>query len=260
MSQQKQPVLSRSAHCCGRRNFIRSSCSFAGLALAINAFSAESDAVKTSASPRKGASVTKVKRWDIITIGNLSRNRYWGESDAKAMRSGICTCTAIQGEGFRLLVDPSLAKIEQMQQELDRRTGMKLESIDTVFITHEHADHWYGLAHFPNAKWLAAPEVAKAINETKKLSREVKNVSVRLFDTVDVIPTPGHTQSHHSLRFDCDGLSIVVAGDAVATRDFWQERRGYFNCVDFALSARSMDRMNDLADIVIPGHDNYFLT
>jgi glyoxylase-like metal-dependent hydrolase (beta-lactamase superfamily II) len=52
---------------------------------------------------------------------------------------------------------------------------------------------------------------------------------------------------------------VVVAGDAVATRDFWRERRGYFNCADFDLSARSRDKIAGLADIVVPGHDNYFL-
>lgn len=30
------------------------------------------------------AGPAKVTRWDVITIGNLSRNRYWGESDAIA--------------------------------------------------------------------------------------------------------------------------------------------------------------------------------
>ena len=64
--------------------------------------------------------------------------------------------------------------------------------------------------------------------------------------------------SDHSLRFDSDGLSVVVAGDAVASRDFWRERRGYFNCADFDLSARSMDKIAGLADLVVPGHDNYF--
>ncbi len=29
----------------------------------------------------KGRKNSGIKRWDVITIGNLSRNRYWGESD-----------------------------------------------------------------------------------------------------------------------------------------------------------------------------------
>jgi glyoxylase-like metal-dependent hydrolase (beta-lactamase superfamily II) len=200
-----------------------------------------------------------VKRWDVITLGNLSRNRYWGESDTKAVRAAICTCTLIQGEGFRLLVDPSLEKFEEMARELDRRTGLKPRDIDTVFITHEHADHYAGLTHFPNARWLSGLETAAILNKTKKLPRTVEPVTGKLFDALEVTPTPGHTLSHQSLRFDCDGISVVVAGDAVATIDFWRERRGYFNCVDFELSARSMEKIAALADVVVPGHDNYFM-
>ena len=64
---------------------------------------------------------------------------------------------------------------------------------------------------------------------------------------------------HHSLRFDCDGFSVIVAGDSVPMRDFWRERRGYHNAVDFELSAQTMERMSAMADIIVPGHDNYFL-
>jgi len=207
----------------------------------------------------KGKSDSKVKRWDVITLGNLSRNRYWGESDAQGVRSAICTCTVIQGEGFRWIVDPSLANAEQMTTELDRRTGLKLRDIDTVFITHEHADHWYGLMHFSEAKWLAAPDVASTLNKTNRLPKPIEAATGRLLDAFDIIPTPGHTLSHHSLRFDCEGLSVMIAGDAVATRDFWRERQGYYNCADFDLASKSMDKIAGLADIVVPGHDNFFL-
>jgi len=207
----------------------------------------------------KGRKGSKIKRWDVVTIGNLSRNRYWGESDAKGVRAAICTCALIAGDGFRLLVDPSLADAADMAGELDRRTGLKPRDIDAVFVTHEHGDHFAGLGHFPQAQWLAAPAVAEILNKSGKWSRRVEGITDRLFDAMEVIPTPGHTNTHHSLRFDCDGLSIVVAGDAVATQDFFRERRGYFNAVDFELSARMMDKLAATADIIVPGHDNYFL-
>ncbi len=209
--------------------------------------------------PWKGRKDSKVKRWDVITIGNLSRNRYWGESDDRGVRAAICTCTLVVGDGFRLLVDPSLADAADMARELDRRTGVRPADITAVFVTHEHGDHYAGLAHFPQAQWLAAPPVAEVLNKSGKWSRHVEGVTGRLSDAVDVMPTPGHTSTHHSLRFDCEGLSVVLAGDAVATRDFFRERRGYYNAVDFALSARTMDQLAALADIIVPGHDNYFL-
>lgn len=199
-----------------------------------------------------------VKRWDVVTIGNLSRNRYWGEGDDKPVRSAICTCTVIQGSGFKLLVDPSLETAEAMTRDLDRRTGLKPAEIDTVFVTHEHSDHYAGLASFPKARWCAPHGTADVLNKTRRLPKPIEAVSGKLFDCIDITPAPGHTMSLHALRFDCGGLSVVIAGDAVATRDFWNERRGYYNCLDFGLSAKTMDKLAFLADIIVPGHDNYF--
>jgi len=208
----------------------------------------------------KGRKNSKVKHWDVITIGNLSRNRYWGESEKRGVRSAICSCTLIAGEDFRILVDPSLESEKEMAAELDRRTGMSTSEIDTVFITHGHGDHHYGLAHFPKARWLAGADVADGLNRSKRYSKLIEPAGDHILGAVDVIPTPGHTMDHCSLSFDCKGFSVIVAGDAVATRDFWVERRGYFNAVDFELSARTMDTIASIADIVVPGHDNYILT
>ncbi|MDT8301731.1 MAG: MBL fold metallo-hydrolase [Sedimentisphaerales bacterium] len=207
----------------------------------------------------KGWKDSNVKSWDIITIGNLSRNRYWGESDANGVRAAICTCTLITGEDFRILVDPSLADAAGMAGELDRRTGIKPRDITAVFVTHNHGDHFAGITHFPDSKWLAAPAVAEMLNNSGKLPRLLEGVTNKLFNAVEVIHTPGHTKTHHGLHFDCGGLSIVIAGDSVATQDFFRERRGYFNAVDFELSARTMDKLGAMADIIVPGHDNYFL-
>lgn len=207
----------------------------------------------------KGRKGSKIKQWDVITMGNLSRNRYWGESEDKGVRSTICTCTLITGDGFRLLVDPSLADAAEMARELDRRTGARSGDVTVVFLTHEHPDHYQGLTHFPNARWLAAPAVAEILNQSGKLPRAIEGSPDHLFDEIKVIPTPGHTHAHHSLIFDCAGLRIAIAGDAIMTKDFFRERRGYRNSVDFELAARMIDTLAEMADIIVPGHDNYFL-
>jgi glyoxylase-like metal-dependent hydrolase (beta-lactamase superfamily II) len=205
------------------------------------------------------AAPAKVDRWAIITIGNLSRNRYWGEPDAKPLRSAICTSTLISGRDFHLLVDPSLADRDAVAKELDRRSGLKLDDITAVFVTHEHGDHYAGIGHFQKAAWYAAAPVAEILNGRKIFARAIQPAPTSLFGAVDVIPTPGHTRSHHALRFDCDSRSIVAAGDSVATRDFWRERRSYYNAVDAALAARTMEKLAAIASVIIPGHDNYFL-
>jgi glyoxylase-like metal-dependent hydrolase (beta-lactamase superfamily II) len=199
-----------------------------------------------------------IQRWDIITIGNLSRNRYWGEREDQAYRGAICTCTLIQGDNFRLLVDPSLKEETQMETELFRRTGLHLADIDTVFITHAHGDHHYGLKHFPHARWLAAAPVAELLNGLGTYAKPVEAVESPLLGEIELLHTPGHTQHHYSLRFDWDGYTVVVAADAAVTRDFWTERRGYFNSEDFAAATQTIERLASLADILVPGHDNYF--
>lgn len=201
-----------------------------------------------------------IRRWDIITIGNLSRNRYWGERDDQAYRSAICTCTLVQGDHFRLLVDPSLKEASQMETELFRRSGLHLADVDTIFITHAHGDHHYGLAHFPHARWLAAAPVADLLNGLGTYVKPVEAVNTKLLAEIDILHTPGHTYHHYSPRFDCDGASIVIAADAAVTRDFWQERRGYFNSEDFTAATQTIETLATLADIVVPGHDNYFYT
>jgi glyoxylase-like metal-dependent hydrolase (beta-lactamase superfamily II) len=208
----------------------------------------------------KGKPGSKVRRWDVVTIGNLSRNRYWGEGDEKGLRGVLCTCTLIQVEGFRLLADASVADATQMARELDRLTGLKPRDVNAVFVTHEHGDHFAGIANFPDARWLASPGVAEILNRGGKLPKRVEGVTGRLFDAVDIMPTPGHTAGHASLRFDCDGLSVIVAGDAVATRDFFRDRRPYYNAVDVEQSKMTMDAMASAADVIVPGHDNYFLS
>jgi glyoxylase-like metal-dependent hydrolase (beta-lactamase superfamily II) len=240
-----------------RRDFIGSVVAAAGVGGGL----AVGQTTPPPGAPRrwKGRGESRVKRWDVITVGNLSRNQYWGEGNERAMRQVLCTSTLVLGDGFALLVDPPIRDAAEMAREFDRRTGKKLDYVTACFITHEHGDHWAGLANFPQARWLAAPGVADELNRTARLSKRVEGVEGRLFDAVDVVATPGHTVSHHALRFDCDGRSIVTAGDAVATLDFFRDRRGFFNSVDFDQAARSMDRLAAIADVIVPGHDNYFL-
>ena len=138
-----------------RRKFIEA----LAVTLGLSAGQAMGQTAATGDAPRrwKGRADSSVKRWDVITVGNLSRNRYWGESDAKAVRPVLCTCTLVVGDGFALLVDPSIKDGVEMAREFDRRTGKKPDFITACFVTHEHGDHWAGLENFPRARWLAAP-------------------------------------------------------------------------------------------------------
>lgn len=200
-------------------------------------------------------------RWDVITIGNLSRNRYWGEGDEVARRAPLCTTTLVRGNGFVLIVDPSIADLKGMAAELDRRAGITPQAIDAVFITHEHGDHHAGLAAFESARWLAAPQVAQAIGLSRKYQKAVEAIAALPFAGIELVHTPGHTVGHHSLLFtDSGGMRVLIAGDAVMTRDFWEDKRGFFNSASMGIASETMKRIATMADVIVPGHDNYFLT
>jgi glyoxylase-like metal-dependent hydrolase (beta-lactamase superfamily II) len=211
-------------------------------------------------------------RWIVLSLGYFSRNRYWGEDEGKAYRSALCTSTLVEIDGKRLVIDPPV-KPELMKDILDQRTGLKPEAIDYVFITHGHADHFAGLEAFPNAALLAAPEecgdICRQIREAPKtrgyftdpgaLAARIKPAGKEIMPGVLTIPLPGHTMGLTGVIFDAPEGKVVVAGDAVMTPDHFAHRQGYYNSVDFDVSRKTIERIAGIADVVVPGHSNYFL-
>lgn len=203
-------------------------------------------------------------RWDILTIGHLSRNKFWGESDDRAYREPLCTSVLIRTGSQTIVVDPSLPP-EEMAPLLDRRAGLSISEVDTVFLTHFHGDHRFGVDAFPEAEWLMAGEEISAWHDEplrdddRRVLERLKAVGGELAPGLALLATPGHTPNHHSLVFDAEGPRVVVAGDAAMTRDFFRARDYYFNTADPPAAVRSMEEIATGADVVVPGHDNYFI-
>ncbi len=201
----------------------------------------------------------------MLTIGHLSRNRYWGESDDRAYREPLCTSTLIRTAEHTVVVDPGLPP-EEMVRVLDRRAGLPPDSVDIVFLTHFHGDHRVGLAAFRNAVWYMPPveiEHWKTRLELDSPDRQLldlmRPVGPELIPGIRVVATPGHSVGHASLVFQSEGQRVVVAGDAAMTRDFFRHDDYYFNTVDPKAAVTSIATVAREADVVVPGHDNYFL-
>lgn len=202
-----------------------------------------------------------MNRFTILTLGCFSRNRYWGEEDAKSYRRALCTSTLIEtSQGARILVDPAVSGAA-LAQVLDERCGLRPEAVDYVYVTHRHGDHYAGMADLPRAVWLAAPGDAGEIRRAlPQHADRIFAAGAEIVPGVQVLPLPGHTPGLAGLLFASEDGMVAVAGDSVMTRDFFKDRRGYYNSADFAASARSIDLLMEKADIVVPGHGNYFLT
>src|SRR5438067_293332 len=90
-------------------------------------------------------------RVDIISIGTLSRNRLWGES--QAVRTAHSTTTLIRAGDRKILVDPGLPGVA-LAARLYERTGILPRDIDTIFLTNFKPAHRAGIDSFAYAKVL----------------------------------------------------------------------------------------------------------
>jgi glyoxylase-like metal-dependent hydrolase (beta-lactamase superfamily II) len=201
--------------------------------------------------------------YHVLTIGQFSRNVFWGESETQAYRDAICTSTLVRDGARAIVVDPSLPP-DQMAKTLYNRSGLRPDAIGAVFITHAHGDHFVGIECFPDAKWyMSATELARLrVGENgrdRELARRILPAEPDFVRGVDLLALPGHTDGTTALLFDSADGRVAVCGDAVMTRDFFRARRGYFNSMDFESAKASIERLAAAADIIVPGHDNYFI-
>src|SRR4029079_2251541 len=90
-------------------------------------------------------------RLDVISIGTLSRNRLWGETEP--VRTAHSTTTLIRSGKRTILVDPGLPA-QILAARLYERTGLRPEQVDTVFRTNFRPAPRAGLPLFPDAKLL----------------------------------------------------------------------------------------------------------
>jgi glyoxylase-like metal-dependent hydrolase (beta-lactamase superfamily II) len=200
--------------------------------------------------------------YHVITIGRFTRNRFWGELETQAYRDALCTTTLLKGD-INIVVDPSLPPAE-MAKALYDRSGLWPDAIGAVFITHAHGDHMVGLELFHKAPWYMGELELKSLQKStdrrqKELGERIRPAFPGFISGVEPLALPGHTAGTTALLVDSADGKVAVTGDAVMTRDFFKARQGYYNSLDFEEASRSISRLAEIADIVIPGHDNYFI-
>src|SRR6188768_2019030 len=113
------------------------------------------------------------------------------------------------------------------------------KSLTTIYITHGHGDHWFGmgalLERFPNARAVATPNVVKVmrqhaspavlervwkvgfpgqIPERLVIAEELKGNVIDLEGHDLVVVDLGHTDTDHTTCLHVPSIGLVVAGDA----------------------------------------------
>jgi glyoxylase-like metal-dependent hydrolase (beta-lactamase superfamily II) len=185
------------------------------------------------------------------------------------------TSTLIFGEHDAVLVDALLTVAEV--EALANWIALHNRNLETIYITHAHFDHFYGLGilldRFPGAQAIATPKTLNGIQTY--LSPPVQQLARRMFPgqvpTKLVAPKPyerdtftlegqeiriieqGHTDSADTTSLYVPSIGLIVAGDVV-----YNQCRMYVG--DTTLESRknwiaALDRLAALnPTMVVAGH------
>ena len=209
--------------------------------------------------------------WKQLTLGHLSRNKFWGEDPDTQYHSVVASSTLQRHGDINILVDPTLP-VDEMENRLQRYCGLGRNDIDIIFATHFHTDHRLDAEKYPNAKLYMSAESIQDVAELRKeggaFAQIFLNGAVFDFEAaprqlspgVEVHPLPGHTLGLSGLVFTSGGKKVLLAGDTIMNAEFYHAREGYFIDANQEKSAASMEWAAKNVDIIVPGHGDWFFT
>jgi glyoxylase-like metal-dependent hydrolase (beta-lactamase superfamily II) len=145
--------------------------------------------------------------------------------------------TLIYGKRDAVLVDAFMT--DKQANELADWVAANGKNLTTIYVTHGHGDHWFGIAtlleRFPNARAVATPDVVKVmrqhaspdvlekvwkaafpgqIPERLLIAEELKGNVIDLEGDELVAVELGHTDTDHTTCLNVPSIGLVVAGDA----------------------------------------------
>jgi glyoxylase-like metal-dependent hydrolase (beta-lactamase superfamily II) len=175
-------------------------------------------------------------RWEtfITTRPSLSRDAPAGKDDLKWVPN---TATLVYGTEDAVLVDTFLTI--KASTQLGDWVAAKGKNLTTIYITHAHGDHFFGLEvlleRFPKARVIARPEVVEAMKKHiapesvdgfwKKLfpgqiAGKLFIADVMRDSAFDLEGYPiiaigiGHTDTDNTTCLHVPSIGLVVSGDA----------------------------------------------
>ncbi|MGA8102104.1 MAG: MBL fold metallo-hydrolase [Candidatus Acidiferrales bacterium] len=175
--------------------------------------------------------------WDVfvtpgIPIVTIDRPPGVREAYFQAMAS-----TLIYGARDAVLVDAFMT-VKQANALADW-VAARGKNLTTIYITHGHGDHWFGvgtlLERFPNARAMATPNTVKVMRQNASpefvdnvwkaafpgqipdklvVAEELKGTVIDLEGEQLVAVELGHTDTDYTTCLNVPSIGLVVAGDA----------------------------------------------
>ena len=181
--------------------------------------------------------VSPALKWDVLVTNRQGLVR--DLPPGKEQWSWVPTsATLIFGQRDAVLVDAFLT-IEQAAA-LVEWVAASGKNLTTIYITHGHGDHFFGLGallnRFPKARAVATPDVVDAmrrqaspefvsnfwearypgqIPEHLLIAEELKGNVIQLEGRDLLVVEVGHTDTEHTTCLHVPSAGLVVAGDAV---------------------------------------------
>lgn len=204
-----------------------------------------------------------ILRYSVLVIGNALYDPYFQHI---LQNTGDCTITLVYAQksitdnsillDSLLLIDPGFAPYNGVGKDLISKRWIEIndalqplslspKDISWIHLTHNHIDHTFFKDRFLNlgAQLLKRPEGD--------------------LSSLKIVDTPGHSPDSKSILFlNQEKRRIAIVGDAIINESYFRANQVYlangYTQEEIALTRRSMKKIAELTDIVIPGHGPEF--
>jgi len=180
----------------------------------------------------------------LLKPGSILRDQGGNILDARS------SVTLIKTERGWIIVDTGQVGDEEEILKALADLGLEKSDIDIIVNTHSHPDHCANNRLFSQAKTIYPKDgelIAPGVRALVTPGHSPDSISV----VVDATIQQGDEMAPTSRR-------VVIAGDALPTLGNFQKRVPPAVHYDRALAVASMNKIIEMADIVIPGHDRPF--
>jgi glyoxylase-like metal-dependent hydrolase (beta-lactamase superfamily II) len=186
---------------------------------------------------------------------------------------GFCTIALIRGEKDLIFDTGHWMDRHRLIEELDKNS-IDPAKIHGVILSHLHADHIMNVDLFPNAELIISakeleyvkqphpkdtnvPFFWRSILEGRRIRCIEKEGEGEVMRDVGFLILPGHTPGCLAAVVRTSGGRVVLAGDAGKYHKEYLTRRKFDSMIYASPEEveRSIERILEVADVVIPGHD-----
>src|SRR5688500_19100930 len=99
----------------------------------------------------------------------------------------------------------------------------------------------------------------KILQQALALLERLTPAEDKLAALLALFPLPGYTPGTCGLLIKLPTSTVLLAGDAVPTQDHFLAGQVLPDAYDIKQSQESLQEVYDIADLIIPGHDNVFV-